>query len=264
MVKIKNKKCKCKYCKTIFFAGDKKASICPECFDRLSICPKCNNHKTIMSKTCLTCRKTVKGLTKKQITTKFPKWRNCGFKSGEQNLAKQIEVRKKISEGVKKSYTPELLEKRRNSFFKKNINTYNFKYVTKNGEKCRSKLELNFLNYLYDNNIKYKTEVPIKMKNGKLKIVDIVIDDVLIEISGYAYKQWQIDFNNKIKCLQKSFENPLIIIVPDDKYDYCFKELWYTNLFVKKYSEFDEILKTIKLCQLITSFNKQNGRYKHV
>ncbi len=73
-----------------------------------------NHERLIMS-----CKKEhwvnpIEGKSYQQIYgTSNPK---CGFKKGEGNVAKRPEVRKKISKGVTKSYTPELRAKRARQF----------------------------------------------------------------------------------------------------------------------------------------------------
>jgi len=41
MSKIKNKKCKCKFCDSYFMSADVKSKICDSCRIKESICPKC-------------------------------------------------------------------------------------------------------------------------------------------------------------------------------------------------------------------------------
>ena len=132
----------------------------------------------------------------------------CGFQKGDRNVAKRFEVREKISESVKASYTPELLNKRRQYLLSREIPISHMKgrkISDKYGKFFRSTLEAEFSNFLHENNIDFEYEVPIKMFNGHKKIVDFVIDKkIFIEISGYAWEGWQKDFNNKMKIFDDS------------------------------------------------------------
>jgi len=255
MGRAKNKECICKFCNTKFFAVYKKASICSNCKTGFK-CKICNNIITPGSRYCNKHHNILKkGKTYKEIYgTDNPK---CGFKKGENNIAKQKHIREKISKGVRKSYVPELLEKRRRQFKKKRPNTFKFKYITKRGEKCRSKYELIFANYLYENNIEYQTEVPIRMKNGKLKIVDFIINNnIIIEITGYGYDNWIKSFNEKIKILRESVNNPLIIITTKYKDEELWKNCSNYNIFIHNIDDLDYIKETIRLSEYINILNK--------
>jgi len=91
---------------------------------------------------------------------------SCGFKKGDENIAKRIDIRKKISEGVTKSYTPELLQKRRDAKLKyieeHGINNFNKRYVSKDGNLYRSNFEVQIADILFTNNIKYEYEKIVK------------------------------------------------------------------------------------------------------
>ena len=95
----------CKICNSEFKAADVKASICPECYNP-RLC-KCGCNKILKTPGMFYHQgyKT-KGKTYKEIYgTDTPK---CGFRKGDENQAKKSEIKIKISEGVKKSYTVEL------------------------------------------------------------------------------------------------------------------------------------------------------------
>lgn len=158
-----------------------------------------------------------RGKTYKEIYgDKFIK---CGFLKGDNNVAKRSEIRKKISESVKASYTPELLERRRQHLLSRKIPISYMKgrkIPDKYGNFFRSTLEAEFSNFLHKNNINFDYEVPVKMNNGHKKIVDFVIDKkIFIEISGYAWDKWQKDFNNKMKIFDDSRDkyNSIIYIL---------------------------------------------------
>jgi hypothetical protein len=46
-----------------------------------------------------------------------------------------------------------------------------------------------------------------------LKIVDFVIGNLLVEVTGYAYSAWRQQFDVKIQLLAKSYPNKQILIV---------------------------------------------------
>lgn len=81
------------------------------------------------------------------------------------------------------------------------------------GEKFRSSLEVRFSEFCIKNNIKYENEVRVPLNNGKLKIVDFVIEGyIYVEISGFAYPKWQHAFINKMKVLRESVKNPILVL----------------------------------------------------
>lgn len=81
----------------------------------------------------------------------------------------------------------------------------------KSGKLFRSSYEVVFSDLLEQHNIKYEYEHQYKLCNGKVKIVDFIIVNKLVEITGYAYKAWRLDFDAKIALLYKSY--PLLSIV---------------------------------------------------
>jgi hypothetical protein len=173
----------------------------------------------------------------------------CGFKKGENNIAKNIYIKKLISDNVKLSYTPELRKKRsiQRSKMNQEKNFGELKYKNSIGEIFRSKLEVYLSEIFIRNNIKYEYEVPIKMKNGKYKVIDFKVDNILIEVTGYAYKKWQIDFNKKISCLRYSVDNQIMVLTyPENlKKIYCIskRDLYTGNIYNEK-----DILEKIEFC----------------
>lgn len=194
----------------------------------------------------------------------------CGFKKGEANIAKKPEIRKKISEGVKKSYTPELRLKR--SIQARN----NLKFLTGGGYKSRktsdnygnyfrSSLEAEFSNFLIENNINYEYEKIVNMINGRKKIVDFVIDnDILIEVSDYVFDDWQKTFNEKMKLLRNTFdpsEKILILITYKDKETLLFKNISKQrtgeSIFIHSIDNKEKILECINFSKWILKTNKE-------
>ena len=92
------------------------------------------------------------------------------------------------------------------------------KKINKFGEKYRSTYEVFFSEKLHDLNIKFKYEDHFKLKNGKIKIVDFVVKNFLIEITAYAYKEWQDDFDAKVALLHITYPDKQIIIITNAKW----------------------------------------------
>ncbi len=100
----------CEDCQTVFMSADVKGKFCKECkFPKPCKCGCGRMVKTPGRKFYSGC--SLKGKTYTDIYgTSSPR---CGFKPGDDNIAKNIDIRQKISEGVIRSYTPRLIELRR-------------------------------------------------------------------------------------------------------------------------------------------------------
>lgn len=100
----------CEGCSSNFASADIKGRFCKDCkAPRLCRCGCGKTVKTPGHWYRSGCR--LRGKTYTEIYGNILP--ACGFKTGDQNIAKTIEIRRKISEGVSKSYTPVLLELRR-------------------------------------------------------------------------------------------------------------------------------------------------------
>ena len=86
-------------------------------------------------------------------------------------------------------------------------------HKNKYGEKYRSSYEVQFSETLREHKIEYEYEHRFKMLNGKVKIVDFIINNTLVEVTGYAYEKWKQDFDVKIQLLSRSYPNLNIVIV---------------------------------------------------
>jgi hypothetical protein len=125
--------------------------------------------------------------------------------------------------------------------FRKGIENPNFtrnKYVgckvsNRSGKKFRSSYEVIFSNVLEENNISYEYEKHFTLLNNKVKIVDFVVGEKLIEVTGYAYEKWQKDFDEKIFLLHKSYPNRELIIISDDS---------KINILKEKHSKYSKII----------------------
>ena len=213
IIKERKYKKNCVICNKSYFAADVKGCICYECKSP-KLC-KCGCGQMTKSPRGHYCPgHHLKGKTYKEIYgTDTPK---CGYQKGANNIAKNPDIRKKISEGVKQSYIndPSLKEKRRENcgFSGKNYQHYFKTKPSKDGNMFRSSFEVEFSDFLYENSIKYLYEKWILMCNDHYKIVDFIVDDKIIEVTGYAFEDWQNNFNKNIKILRKSINNDIIII----------------------------------------------------
>jgi hypothetical protein len=176
-----------------------------------------------------------------------------GFKCGCKNTAKRIDVRQKISIGVTKSYTPALRKKRGDVSRQNFLNGISFgklKYVNTINEKYRSKLEVFFSELMLKHNLKYTYEGKSNrflMSDGRVKVVDFIVNDKIIEITGFAYKKWQDDFIKKIINLNECVKKPIIIITYNKYVEYLCGILYnYKNMKVINIENIEEIIKTIK------------------
>jgi hypothetical protein len=235
-------------------------------------CHKCaHNHSDYKNKLSAKLKghkSKLKGKTYKEIYG--DKKVKCGFQRGDKNIAKQAEIRKKISDGVKASYTPELKQLRSEQAYKTNFihNHYNKNKPDKLGNLYRSKLEVLFANLLIDNDIKFDYEKAIPLCNGKIKIVDFIIDDfIYIEVSGYAYKNWQMDFIEKINLLKQSInEENIIYLLTYDKnveklfFDVSGKKVG-DNIFIGSIFDQDRILKSINFIRNMRKINKEINKH---
>jgi len=232
-IKRKNKKCICRFCNVYFYAADKKARICYKCKEKKSVCI-CGKIKCVDAKFCKNCIKIYSPSRGKTYEQRFgTKDVRCGFKKGLLNP--NFTHRRKII-----THSPQ-----------NKLNKY--------GEAYRSKLEVIFSELLHENNLPFEYEHKIKMINGKYKFVDFKIGDVLIEISGLAYKDWREKFFNQIKNLHATVNNPILLITYDDKYDMLW-QISDNNIFTYKWSDVEKnsqhLIKTINFYQNIFNVNK--------
>lgn len=122
-------------------------------------------------------------------------------------------------------------------------------YTNSKNEKFRSKLELSFSELMISNNIAYTYEGKfnrIQMVDSRVKVVDFIVQDKIIEITGFAYKKWQDDFLDKIKCLRKSDKRSIIILTYKKYVDYMRKMLYNNeDMIIIDVEDTDTILHVI-------------------
>lgn len=225
----------CKYCSDKFACFDKKASICQKCLENVTFTCECGcgtlvtrvRHKSVVNKFYHNHDK--RGKTYKEIYgTATP---TCGFKKGLENV----------------------------NFTKPKYRR--FKYENSIGEKFSSKLEVQFSEFLIKHNIKYVSEKKIPLHNGKLKIVDFLLDDfILVEISGFAYETWQRDFITKMQLLRESVTNPILILtyqsnLVDSEINNKLKECLNLDVFIDSIDNDIGILKKIQLFKSMKFMN---------
>lgn len=114
----------------------------------------------------------------------------------------------------------------------------------KSGKKFRSSYEVLFSEILEANNILYNYEHHYKLLNGKVKIVDFIIKDILVEVTGYAYAKWQQDFDIKINLLHKSYPNNPIVVICDKSKKDILKDKHGDYCNVMSLDQVDDILNT--------------------
>lgn len=158
------------------------------------------------------------------------------FREGEKRRHKEYALRKrgllqeekspsqKASENLKKYYDdPSIIQKKRDYAFEYAIklqlkNKGGHKYKGDDGIWYRSQFEVLFARFLNENNIPYKYEVPLKLCDGSVKIVDFVLweNEIFVEVSGYGHKSWRDSFDRKMKVFRESYENPILVVVYND------------------------------------------------
>ena len=254
--KCKNYSGECIICKNIFISKRKSSRICVNCKSKISECPICKRKLTNISLLshngiCYHCFRKDKNY--EEFYNKPRSEIKAGFAYGDKNVAKRSDIRKLISEGVKKSYDIELRKKRgictRKNFLEGKYGYFNKPtFKNKNNELFRSNLEAQFSNFLIDNNIKYGYEVSrIELIDKSIKIIDFTINDIYVEISGFAYKSWQDDFIKKINLLRNTVNNHILILSYKEHIDRLkneFKEL--KNIFVFYVEDYEKIITQIK------------------
>jgi hypothetical protein len=225
----------CKYCGLSFNCFDKKATKCDDCKSIITFKCECGcgidvtrvKFKSFKNKYASNHDK--RGKTYEQIYgTSTP---TCGFKRGLLNV----------------NYTKPKYRR--------------LKYENSIGQKFSSKLEVQFSEFLIKHNIKYVSEVKIELHNGKLKIVDFILNDyIIVEISGFAYDTWRQDFVEKMKVLRESIDAPILILTYGDnldkqeiksKLDECRSE----DVFIESIDNDIGILNKIKLFNSIKLLN---------
>jgi hypothetical protein len=226
----------CKYCSSTFACFDKKASICESCNEVITFQCRCGcgtevtriKFKSITNQYYRNHDK--RGKTYKEIYgTDSP---GCGFKLGLDNV----------------NFTKPKYKR--------------FKYTNSIGEKFSSTLEVKFSEFLIKHNIPYKTEIKFPMLGGKLKIVDFLIDDIIVEITGFAYSTWQMDFVSKIQTLRKSVDNPILILTyrynMDDQLKWpLLKQCSSLDVFFDSIDNEEGILKKIQLLKTMKYINDE-------
>lgn len=169
---------------------------------------------------------------------------NINYKTNTK-IRQSLSQKGKINKNRGKTYKEIYGEKKVNCGFKRGDLNPNFtrnKYIgckkqNKFGEKYRSNYEVLFSEKLHEYNICFSYEDQFKLNNGKVKIVDFVVGDNLVEITGYAYKQWQDDFDSKIALLHVTYPFKKIIIITDSKW---IDKLKHTHPYAQVFSISDD------------------------
>jgi len=143
---------------------------------------------------------------------------------------------------------------------------YSCTCINSNGEKFRSKLEVEFSEILIKHNINYKYEKTLKLINKRNKYIDFVIDDfIYIEITGFAYTKWKEDFKKSMRLVRKSckYTDHLLFISYPENYHKLFKLAaeCEINTYTSSIDDHERILNIIEMCrscnQINNIYNKQ-------
>lgn len=220
-MKIRNKSCICRFCQKEFLAADVKATICDDCKAKSSRC-ECGAKKDIFAEFCFICRKTkydvFRGKTYTEIygSDSAP----CGFQRGERNVAKRKEVREKIRKAVIQSYEkdPSLRKLRREQMIDRirdgTAPGWYYSYNSEREERYQSRLEEEFAKLLLSRDVSYMKDYPVALSSSRTKLVDFFLlkTSTYVEISGFAYEEWQEDFFEKIQRLLEVLDEKRLVI----------------------------------------------------
>lgn len=217
---------KCKSCKKLSYAADVKASCCRSCKRQITKSCACGCSLKVTrslwrfnNKPQYATGHHLKGKTYNEIYgTRLPK---CGYQKGAANIAKRKEIRQKISKALSSrdeacmfsgKTKKEKLALRIQSA--QRLMSGNYKH---NYKGFRSRLEYTVAIGLKKYGLDFIYEQPYETPDGKLYIPDFKVGRRILEVSGFAYKQWRKDFAVKVKHLKK-FKKYVHVIVPDAVY----------------------------------------------
>jgi len=232
-----------------------------------------------MSNTCIDCGCEIVG--EKRCFDCYNEWKtgktheeifgdaaeDVGFQEGEDNIAKDEAVRKKISEGIKDSYDEGLRDVRRKAMKKRwqeGVISGKHDCVNENDEKLRSEFEVKFSNFLTQNNIEYIYEKPVDIEH-KTKIVDFYLPNynTFVEVSGYGWDEWKEKFNKDMKALRDAIDNPIILVTYEDKYDEIRNATFEQDMYRISEENLERLIKDLRFISRIQAANEviQNEGY---
>lgn len=256
----------CKNCSCDFLAKDPKTKFCDTCKQSTHSCPKCRAEVKFGVRYCSNyCNQTDPNNVKVLEGRKKQGAKMLGSKNPNQRL----DVRRKIRDGVTASYTPELRRKRgeamRKRIKEKGYVGWSRRLSNSRGEKFRSKLEVNFSELMIRNGIDYQYEVPMLLMDGSYKIVDFVVNGVLIEISGFAYESWQNNFLKKMKVMRMTNDKQILVLTYPDKVDDLRRRIFRDqNLYVNSVDDEERILSGLKFYAQIAQGAKNAETADHI
>jgi len=108
-------------------------------------------------------------------------------------------------------------------------------FINDRGDRFHSTLEMLVADFLFENNIKYKTQKYIEFPNKKSKYPDFWLEDykIYIEVFGMSSVSFYIDgMNEKIK-LYKKYKIPFIGLYYDDFKENKWKKILINKLNIK-------------------------------
>ena len=143
----------------------------------------------------------------------------CGYQPGEANVAKRPDIRRKISEGVSRSYqNPALIKMRREAMIDRirrgKVVTWCKYYNAERDEYYHSQFEKAFAQILSDEGLEYVKDYPLVLTSTRTKLVDFVLEErgLYIELSGFAYDRWKNDFIEKLHLMDKVLVNKTLLL----------------------------------------------------
>lgn len=244
--------CVCIRCNQQFKSGDVKTKWCPACS-----LPKpcaCGCGQIVKSKRSEFVRgHKHKGKTYLEMYgTSKP---SCGFKSGLDNPNYNIEMKQRATASLKLYYknNPDKLSQK----ISKSIKTRS--KIIKHGQRFRSSWEVEVFEILSKLNISFIREVPIILQNGRVKIVDFVVDShIFIEVTGLSFSISPNLFSQKINDLHNTINQyGYILLITNQQLQPALSLVanQFVNTITSTREEFD-IINSIKFLQRLNLIHK--------
>lgn len=211
-----------------------------------------------------------------------PLLQNVEQKEERKIMLKDLKLERKFQKGVLKNYKdhPEVkAQKTRTRLLHYPEIFYGQqKFKNSRGEALRSKLEVLFSELLICNNINYIIEPKLRLVDGSYKIIDFVVDDIIIEISGYAHDKWRESFIKKAHLLRQSCSNQILIltypkhhitsswakILYGDEKRSIYQVVFDQDMYCDNIYDSNRILEKLKFCERIIDSWKENLPEKYI
>lgn len=238
-------------------AADKKARCCDSCKEGFH-CVDCGKRVTPGALRCSTHspKHTFGGKTYQEVYGSG--LQSPGFKKGQCNIAKQEHIRQKISSSLVHMYrqNPDLRREKKAHMQAMNRSGRMFQGRFQNtyGEVYESRLEVRLSELLHARSLAFKKHVPVPLVDGRTKIVDFLVGDVFIEVSGFAFKAWQDDFIDKMAVLRRTIPNPIIVLTYPEHLNGIYAVCSY-NIYTGSIYDDQDILEKVAFCSMLYRFS---------